>query len=409
MIANPDSLINGNITTNTVIYWLWNDGTTAYTYDPDGDQIESYLVGGINNYIIGNLTIGGIVVGFATQITVAAQHELLFQVVDENGAYSNIVHYSFTVEPSDGNQRPVCLVSTSNSSPTKNQNVVFNWSSSYDPDNDSIIGIKARVYDSTGTYEDITSNSDYFVSMSSTSITLSFDEVGTYEVWISLCDENNAWSNWNVKSLNVRETYRFKDVSLISDDPNNTDITAFVWGDYAKSIEYSTQTNNAAGLYDLIKQTSIPAQFLGSTIISTGWNVSGYIETESGAPVANTTVSIVVPMIDSSFQTDVLTDSNGYFTYTCTSSSWYSGWGQTYDSTGGLSGIITDWCRYGNYNTTSWMINSTLYVSSNSVQQEISYPVVATAGSIWLKILGNRWYYDVPPGSSTYQWIDSGW
>lgn len=140
MIANPGSLLNGKITTETVIYWLWNDGTTAYTYDPDGDEITGYFIDGIYDYITGNLTIGGEVVGFATSIPVAAEYELFFYVSDEKGAYSNVVYYTFSVEPADGNQRPICSATVSDASPSQEQYVLLDWTASSDPDGDQING-----------------------------------------------------------------------------------------------------------------------------------------------------------------------------------------------------------------------------------------------------------------------------
>lgn len=40
MVANQDTLLDGSFTTDTIIYWLWSNGTTDYTYDPDGDEIS---------------------------------------------------------------------------------------------------------------------------------------------------------------------------------------------------------------------------------------------------------------------------------------------------------------------------------------------------------------------------------
>ena len=77
MVANQDTLLDGSFTTDTIIYWLWSNGTTDYTYDPDGDEITGRFLGGINEYVLGNVTIGDKVVGFATKFNVAAQHELV--------------------------------------------------------------------------------------------------------------------------------------------------------------------------------------------------------------------------------------------------------------------------------------------------------------------------------------------
>lgn len=68
-VANPETMLNGKLTTDTIVYWLWYDGETHYSYDPDGDEITNYLIGGVNSYILGNVTLNDEVVGFATQIT----------------------------------------------------------------------------------------------------------------------------------------------------------------------------------------------------------------------------------------------------------------------------------------------------------------------------------------------------
>lgn len=77
VILNPDSLINGQITTNTQIAWLWSYDGIDYTYDPDGDSISDMQIGGISNSDIIGMMHGDI--GFATQFTVAGQYQLPFK------------------------------------------------------------------------------------------------------------------------------------------------------------------------------------------------------------------------------------------------------------------------------------------------------------------------------------------
>lgn len=48
--ANPESVINGSPTTDTILYWLWSDGEEQYTYDPAGYDIVQYYVFGIEVY-----------------------------------------------------------------------------------------------------------------------------------------------------------------------------------------------------------------------------------------------------------------------------------------------------------------------------------------------------------------------
>ncbi len=96
IVANPESIVDGKATTDTILYWVWNDGENLYTYDPDGDEISSYNISGINEYVTGNVTLGGEVVGFATHITEAGPHECIYYVTDSEGNTSNVVSLSPT-------------------------------------------------------------------------------------------------------------------------------------------------------------------------------------------------------------------------------------------------------------------------------------------------------------------------
>ena len=243
-VANPESIVNGSFTTDTIIYWLWNDGTTAYTYDPDGDDITNILIDGVYDYILGNVTIGDEVVGFATQITEAAEHELFYQVVDSNGNYSNVVYYTFEIEPADGNTRPICIASPSNSDFFINTPVTINWGNSYDSDDgDTIAGVRVRVY-RNGYYELITTNSDYYVSMTNTSMNLVFDEIGAYEIWVSLSDNHNAWSNWCIFSIETNDP----DSIIMLNCPEWSDTERVSWSEN-NSTAYHTLTSRLSEVY----------------------------------------------------------------------------------------------------------------------------------------------------------------
>ena len=146
MVVNPETMLNGKSTTETVVYWLWYDGETRYSYHPDGYEIVDYFLGGIDPYIIGQVTLEDEIIGFATQITKAAEHDLYFQVVDENGNFSEELDLVLEVEPSDGNTRPVCHIITATQTPYKNDNVFFDWSTSSDADGDQITGAEVKVY-----------------------------------------------------------------------------------------------------------------------------------------------------------------------------------------------------------------------------------------------------------------------
>lgn len=411
-VANPESLVNGKFTTDTIVYWLWNDGTTAYTYDPDGDPITNIFIDGIYDYILGNVTINDEVVGFATKITVPAEHELFFQVTDSNENYSNIVYYNFDVESADGNTRPICNIIPSNTQPYTNTPVFFDWSTSYDnDDNDTISNVKVKVYEGTNilSYELIDANSDYYYSMNNYGIYLQFNQTGTYQVWIALSDNHNAWSNWCISTINVqnRVTYVFEDLVFTSEDVNNSVSDAFTWIDYGTSVEYANESNNPAAIYDMLKSNEIPSAFSGRTIIEGNWSVHGYVKTSTGIPLSNATVKIRIPMAGNNFEKNVTTNSNGYFSYTCSSlEEWFTGWNQEYNPVGwpnyNIYGMISNWCRYGNNGTTSWMHATNLYVICESAGIYDTYPVTALKGCAFVKYLGNRWI------KQSNEWIDLG-
>ena len=215
-------MLNGSFTTDTIVYWLWSNGSTDYTYDPDGDAIVGRYLGGINEYVLGNVAMGDTIVGFATQFTVAAQHELIYYVEDEHGAFSDVLRYSFVVEAADGNRRPICIVSPSVTNPAVGQTVRFSWASSYDPDGESLSSIRVRVTDSAGNSTNVNSSSKYYVAMTNSYIDMKFDQIGRYSIRIELSDVNNNWSNWSTTTINVTEAGTMKNVTLYADDHNNT-------------------------------------------------------------------------------------------------------------------------------------------------------------------------------------------
>ncbi|MDE6594353.1 MAG: hypothetical protein K2K57_14975 [Oscillospiraceae bacterium] len=203
MIANGDTLVNGKISTETIIFWMWNDGENIYSYDPDGGMITNYYVRGINSYIIGNVTIGDDIVGFATKVTQAGPHELQFQVSDSEGNLSNIVSYSFTVEPADGSARPVCRLTASNTSPYAGTYVLFDWSGSTVGSGSTLSSVSVRVTDRYNS-SSAASTSDYLVASSDTAMLLTFNEAGTYDVSFSVSDSRDAWSDWTTCTVDVK-------------------------------------------------------------------------------------------------------------------------------------------------------------------------------------------------------------
>ena len=253
-------------------------------------------------------------------------------------------------------------------------------------------------------------------SMSNTGITLTFSEEGTYAVCISLCDSNNAWSDWNRTLVYVREDvpYYFNNLTLTTPDPNNSYPTQYVWCDYETSIDYATQTNNAEGLYDLLSSTNIPTSLQNRRFLATNWSLSGYVKDANGSPLSNMPVEISVPMFNVEFEVQATTDETGYFNYECTLDRWYAGWYPKYNNANpnrpihdiNYMGEITKWCRYNMYTTTTWMIASTMYVSCDAVQSNVSYSVVANAGYALKEYLGDRWYRTFYEGDGAV-WIDT--
>lgn len=200
IIMNPDSLINGKISTSTQIAWVWSYNGTDYTYDPDGDEIVSRNVGGISQSDIVGMLVGDI--GFVTQFSVAGEYVMTFQVTDAKGAKSNLYSIAITVEDTDGNTRPVCRLSYTGTVQVLSP-VTINWEDSYDADEgDSITDFRGIVY-KDGVQRDI---KDYFVtgSLTSNSVKLLLPQVGTYEIWASVKDNHNAWSDWAIFNVEVQ-------------------------------------------------------------------------------------------------------------------------------------------------------------------------------------------------------------
>lgn len=414
LIANPESLLNGNITTDTIIYWLWEDEVQKYTYDPDGDAIDQILTDGINEFIVANVTLNDVIVGFATQITVAGEYQFLYQAVDEHGAASNILQYNIEVEPADGNKRPVCIISASSSNPATGENVTIDWSNSQDPDGDNLLNVKVKVYDSVGNYQYVTTASPYYAGMTDSGILLKFSEAGSYSVWTSLSDDKNAWSNWSIIDLTVtdRITYQFKDVCLTTTDPSSQYPTLLTWCNYEMSLHYKDQ-KGPVELYKLTTQNTIPSEFKGRTILDRDWEVYGYVMSNKDTPLANAEVKITIPLFGGNhdFNTTVRTNSKGRFYFQCTPNNWYSGWNAYQSPDGGLSGEVTKWARYGNYLNTTWFGASNLYLTCSFVPDRKSFPVVATTGDIQAKVLAHKWVnVKIPdasePNGYRYIWVE---
>lgn len=87
IIVNEDSLVEGFITTDTMIAFFYNDT------DADGDAIANRYVGGnAVDYILGE--IDG---GFVVQFTTPGNYQLLYQIEDSAGELSTVIGYSINV------------------------------------------------------------------------------------------------------------------------------------------------------------------------------------------------------------------------------------------------------------------------------------------------------------------------
>lgn len=202
--ANPESVINGSPTTDTILYWFWSDGEEQYTYDPAGYDIVQYYVLGIEDNMLGMISIDDTVVGFATQFTEAGPQDFQYYAENSNGDVYGI-RCSIDIEPADGSKRPIGYLQISKGPYYENSNIVFDWSNSYDEDSgDTIADARIRVYNGDN-YELATEDSQYFVSKSDNRVTLKFANAGTYKIMLSVSDNHNNWSNWVGGSITVYE------------------------------------------------------------------------------------------------------------------------------------------------------------------------------------------------------------
>ena len=217
------------------------------------------------------------------------------------------------------------------------------------------------VYDTDNTPTFVTSTSKYYDGMTGQSIKLKFDKVGTYRVRFEISDANNNWSNWVTANITVREASVLKNVVLNLGDYENMNMNNFRWGDYAKSVQYAEEMGDyPESIFAEISSYNIPDKFKNKKFIGVNWKVTGRVETESGAPVANEKVTITVRMPGSNFTATVRTDSTGSFVYKCTKKDWYNGWNSQILPTIAPEGMATDWCVYGNYNTTTLGIRNSI-------------------------------------------------
>lgn len=396
VVLNPESMVNGNFTTETQLAWLWSYNGVNYTYDPDGDLIADMRIGGISNSdIIGTIT-GDI--GFATQFQAAGQYVLTFQVQDTNGAWSNVAQYAFIIESADGNTRPVCKIGYSSDTLIPGQLMLLSWANSTDSDaGDSIAGLGGMVIKDGVT----TALSDYLVQLNADSCIISFDEAGTYELWVRVADNHNAWSNWVIFTVQV-ESVSLSGITVSGIyEPSSS--SAWWVNDFdAKACDVAASWDGANYLFEHFGSHNFPSALPDKIVTDNSFAVSGQIVTASGDPVANTSVRITMPLSGGyGIDQTVLTDSNGNFSYNPTSAQFWVAtgiYGNEDDIDflyAGLSG--TEYIRFSSSTGTNYLYPTTVYVTvggrtfSENVTCEVGYSQTPIVGN--LMYIQGEWYY----------------
>lgn len=207
-VVNPESMINDAFTTDTLVYWFWTYNGVNYTYDPAGyDMIDYEVVGIDENEFMYLLDDDNNPIGFATLFSEAGQHTFGYYAMNSNG---DVCFKAFTrnIEPADGNNRPVAYLQVVSGPFYNNEDIIFDWSQSYDLDsNDYVVDTRISVYNYyTGAF--LTENTDYTLSRDDLNkrFTLNFPNTGTYYIEISVSDNHNNWSNWSGGSITINET-----------------------------------------------------------------------------------------------------------------------------------------------------------------------------------------------------------
>jgi len=318
VILNPDSIINGNLTTNTQIAWLWSYNGENFTYDPDGDVITQITVTGISQQDIVGYLYGGI--GFVTQFSIPGQYYMTYKCADSEGAWSEDNTFIINAEPIDGNTRPVCVINYSTLETDITSPIVWTWMNSYDPDPDgTVTSVEAKVI-KDGEERPL---ADYITLLVENGCKTAFTDPGQYRVMFRVSDNRNAWSDWSVMDVTVTDPTPvvFDDIVVISNVDNsfpfNNPPYDHYWFLEEEAINAMNEgIDNPEALYQLYRRSSQPES--GKVISNDGFRVQGVAKTQSGEALQNRYVNIsytykenngnIVPV-----SMNVLTDSNGYF------------------------------------------------------------------------------------------------
>ncbi len=100
-ILNPATLTSDNyLTTNTQVAWLLSYNGVNYSYDPDGDSIIAFQVGGLPSGSITSTVTdsSGTVIGFVVQVTTAGTYKMTFRCEDEHGLWSSYLVVTMTIK-----------------------------------------------------------------------------------------------------------------------------------------------------------------------------------------------------------------------------------------------------------------------------------------------------------------------
>ena len=392
VILNPESMINGNFTTKTQFAWLWSYNGENFTYDPDGDSIADTRVGGISNSdIIGTIT-GNI--GFATQFKTAGQYQLTFQVQDSRGAWSNIAKYVFSVEPSDGNTRPVSKIAYSPKTLIPNQLMMISWAGSTDSDSgDKITSIGGMVIKDGVT----TALVDYVKQLNETSCVVSFDKAGSYEIWFRVSDTHNAWSNWVILTIQV-ENATLKNIQIHGIYEPTSQSAWWVADKQARTASVDASQSGADYLCENFGSHDFPSSLPDKIVSDNNFEVSGRLLTASGTSVANTRVQITMPLtLNHRINKTVLTDKDGYFSYKPTMQQYWVDTGYynnakdlDYLSLGDISEKQTHYIRFSSSTGTNHLYPTVISVTAG--ETSYSEDVTCLVGYTKLPTIGNLMY-----------------
>ena len=244
-ILNPASLKNGQITTDTQIGWLWSYNGQDYTYDPNGYKITNVNIDGtpgVSDSIIGTLT-GNI--GFATQFKTPGQYILKFKCMNDHNVWSDEWSITISVEPTDNNTRPQCVLNYSALSGNTDTEFFFSWANSKDNDkDDSLKNVQSFVIINGETHLLY----DYALIKGDNSCIVKFKDPGTYPIMVRVSDSHGAWSNWVGSNIVVSASTRTTPQKNTS-TPNNISIDE-VWSKIIHNPKNNTPYTNPQAYVD---------------------------------------------------------------------------------------------------------------------------------------------------------------